>query len=221
MLNIHKSKFPGTVAQGTAPSSVWCDNGGEIRRVYAEHVVDAGGEFLHSIEGRPKSNARTERYHQTFGGCVKACLKQANGPLRMSAPCARHTTVNLNRVPDNRGDGESPFVHRKGRETGRLLVPWGCGAILYDENAEKMSYRFVHFVTPHPSRATAKAISPLVPRAIYSKQPMNSLATDPSIPVSSSSSCLASVSSAGVEMIINARNDLWDMYLSPTGAAYT
>lgn len=110
VLAVHKEKFPGTVSSGSAPASVYCDNGGGFKGSYEEHVINAGGKFVHSLEGRPKTNARTERYHQTFGNCVKSCLKQANGPLRFWAPCARHTMVNLNRVPDGRDDGFSPFI---------------------------------------------------------------------------------------------------------------
>ena len=110
VLEIHKEKYPGTVDGGLAPQEVWCDNRGELKGMYQKHVIDSGGRFLRSIKGRPKTNAKTKRFHQTFGGCVRACLAQASGPLRMWAACARHTMVNLTRVPDGNEDGESPFL---------------------------------------------------------------------------------------------------------------
>ena len=47
--------FPGIVAQGTHPEDVYCDNGGEFKGVYEEHVIDAA---IRNAAVRMKENSR-------------------------------------------------------------------------------------------------------------------------------------------------------------------
>lgn len=130
-------KFPGHVRNGRAPHEVYCDNGGEFKAEFADHVVDSGGVITNTLELGPKTNATEERFHDTLTRCCRAKMKQAGSPVRFWSSCLRRLKHSMQRTKDGWEDGLAPYQRRYHVMSKSPLVPFGCRIIFYDDNAAK------------------------------------------------------------------------------------